>query len=163
MGGKDNRGLTPANAFAGATMRLTPDRRVPIRQNIRHCPSFRCSDAERRAVRRGRRKRFETRFTMLPAVTMEHTRTGFLCLSRNHAPGFGRIAPNVYGAVCQNAVGVTKGTVSGTLAADLACCQDNPPIADMESLGEPSRLPPRPLLDIGVRARFAWEIWRAEA
>ena len=144
LGGKDNWGLTPANAFAGVTMRLTPDRRILIRQNIRYCPGFRCSDAERRAVRRGHQKLFETRFPMLPAVAMEHTWTDFLCLSRNHAPGFGRIAPNVYGAVCQNAVGVTKGTISGTLAADLACGQDNPLIADMESLGAPSRLPPRP-------------------
>ena len=100
---------------------------------------------------------------MLPEVMMEHTWTGFICLSRNGSPGFGRVAPNVYAAVCQNAVGVTKGTIGGRLAADMACGVDNPMIADMESLGEPDKLPPRPFLDIGVRAKFAWELWRARA
>ena len=81
-------------------------------------------------------------------------------MSRNHAPGFGRLGPNVFGAVCQNAVGVTKGTISGLLAADMACGEDNSLISDMESLGSPQRLPPRPFLDLGVRARFALEMWR---
>ena len=97
---------------------------------------------------------------MLPDVTMEHTWSGFVCLSRNAAPGFGQLAPNIWSAVCQNAVGVTKGTFGGTLAADLASGVDNPLIADMESLGEPNDLPPRPFLDIGVRTRFQWELFR---
>jgi glycine/D-amino acid oxidase-like deaminating enzyme len=98
---------------------------------------------------------------MLSEVAIEHTWTGYLCLSRNHAPGFGRVASNVWAAVCQNAVGVTKGTIGGLLAADMACGVDNELISDMESLGTPAKLPPRPLLGIGVRARMAWELWRA--
>ena len=82
-----------------------------------------------------------------------------MCLSGNHTPGFGQVAPNVYTAVCQNAVGAAKGAVSGMLAADLACGQDNSLIADMESFGTPIRLPPRPFLDLGVRTRMAWEGW----
>jgi glycine/D-amino acid oxidase-like deaminating enzyme len=62
--------------------------------------------------------------------------------------------------VCQNAVGVTKGTISGLLVADLACGVHNPLIADMQDLGTPSRVPPRPFLDLGVRAKFGWEIFR---
>ena len=50
--------------------------------------------------------------------------------------------------------------IGGLLAADMACGEDNPLIADMESLGSPEPLPPRPFLDIGVRAKFAWELWR---
>ena len=64
------------------------------------------------------------------------------------------------GAVCQNAVGVTKGTIGGLLAADMACGVDNSLIQDMESQGRPARLPPQPFLDLGVRARFAMELWR---
>lgn len=163
LGGKDQWGLTPANAFAGVTMRLTPDRRILIRQDIRYCPSYRQSDAIRAAVRKNHKRLFDRRFPMLPQVEIEHTWTGYLALTGNHVPGFGEVAPNIFAAVCQNAVGVTKGTIGGLLAADLACGQDNPLIEDMRSLGEPERLPPRPLLDIGVRARFAWELWRARA
>jgi hypothetical protein len=36
-------------------------------------------------------------------------------------------------------------------------------IADMEALGKPSTLPPRPFLDLGVQARMAWELWQARA
>ena len=98
---------------------------------------------------------------MLPDVTMDFTWTGFICLSKNNAPGFGRIAPGIHAAVCQNAVGVTKGTIGGLLAADMACGIDNPLIAYMESLGAPEKLPPALLLKLGVPARMAWDIWRA--
>jgi glycine/D-amino acid oxidase-like deaminating enzyme len=163
VGGGEDWGLTPANAFAGITMRLTRDHRILIRQNIHYCPKLRQSAADRVVNRRHHQRLFHRRFPMLPDVAIEHTWTGYLCLSRNHAPGFGQLASNVWAAVCQNAVGVTKGTIGGLLAADMACGIDNPLIADMKSLGTPSPLPPRPFLDVGVRARMAWEIWRARA
>lgn len=100
---------------------------------------------------------------MLPNVEMEYTWCGFLCLSENGSPGFGQVSDNIYSAVCQNAVGVTKGTIGGLLAADMACGQDNELIAFMLSLGLPNKVPPRPLLDIGVRSKFAWEMWKARA
>ena len=62
-----------------------------------------------------------------------------------------------------NGVGLTKGTISGMLVADLACGVDNPLIADMQALGQPDALPPRPFLDVGVRARLGWELWRHRA
>ena len=152
-------GLTPANAFVGITMRYTNDHRILIRHGLNYCPSQRISTAEQAAVRRRHKELFDQRFPMLPEVEMEHTWTGVVCLSRNSAPGFGQVAPNVWSAVCQNAVGVTKGTIGGLLAADMASDRDNPLIPDMLGLGEPSLLPPRPFLDLGVRARFKWEFW----
>jgi glycine/D-amino acid oxidase-like deaminating enzyme len=163
LGGIAAWGLTPANAFAGVTMRYTNDRRILIRQNIHYCPSMRQSDERRRQIARDHARLFHQRFPSLPKVTIEHTWTGYVCLSRNGAPGFGQVAGNVWTAVCENAVGVTKGTIGGVLAADLACGHDNPLIADMEALGKPSTLPPRPFLDLGVQARMAWELWQARA
>ena len=161
IGGIEDWGLTPANAFAGITMRYTQDRRILIRQNIHFSPSMRVSDEYRLKNRREHQRLFKARFPTLPQVEMEHTWTGFVCLANNGSPGFGRVAPTVHSAVCQNAVGVTKGTIGGILAADMACGVDNELIADMEGLGTPDRLPPRPFLDIGVRAKFAWEIFRS--
>lgn len=152
-------GSTPANAFAGITMRYTNDRRILIRQNIHFCPDLRQSDERRLKIRAEHQRLFDQRFPMLKGVTMEHTWTGYICLSRNGAPGFGQVAPNVWSAVCQNAVGVAKGTISGRLAAEMALGEDDPLIADMISLGTPTPVPPRPFLDIGVRARFAYEIF----
>lgn len=152
-------GLTPANAFAGITMRYTDDHRILIRQGLRYCPSQRLAAGEHARIRAGHKKLFDARFPGLEAVGIEHSWSGFVCLSRNGAPGFGPLAPNIWSAVCQNAVGVTKGTFGGILAADMATGRGNPLIADMQSLGTPDLLPRRPFLDIGVRARFGWELW----
>ncbi len=152
-------GLTPANAFAGITMRYTNDHRILIRQGLDYCPSQAVSPSEKRSVALRHKKLFDDRFPMLPDVEVEHTWSGIVCLSQNAAPGFGQLAPNIWSAVCQNAVGVTKGTFGGMLAADMATQNENALIDDMISLGEPNQLPPRPFLDIGVRTRFLWELW----
>lgn len=160
IGKADPWGITPVNAFVSTTMRLTAGRRILIRYFLRYCPSQRTADSRVAAVRAAHLKVLRSRFPMLPGLDFEHTWTGYVCLSRNNAPGFGKVADNVWSAVCQNAVGVTKGTISGLLAADLACGRGNPLIADMEGLGKPAALPPRPILDIGVRLRNAWDGWR---
>jgi len=160
LGGADDWGITPANAFAGCTMRFTQDHRIMLRQHIDYQPDFRVTEGHYRAVRRDHIAAFRARFPMLREVTLDYTWAGFVCLSRNHAPGFGHVAPSVYSAVCCNAVGVTKSTIGGILAADMACGEDNPLIADMESLGRPAALPPQPFLGVGVRLRQRWELMR---
>lgn len=161
IGCEDNWGVTPANAFASITMRFTNDHRILIRNNIYYNPSMREAASYQAEIGRRHKRLFDERFPMLPEVNMEYTWTGFICLSQNGSPGFGRLADNVYTSVCQNAVGVTKGTAGGMLAADMACGIDNELIGHMQSLGEPNLLPIRPLLGIGVRARLAWELWKA--
>jgi glycine/D-amino acid oxidase-like deaminating enzyme len=161
IGCEENWGVTPANAFASITMRFTNDHRILIRNNIYYNPTMRESASYQVEIARRHKRLFDERFPMLPDVEMEYTWTGFICLSQNGAPGFGRLADNIYTSVCQNAIGVTKGTAGGMLAADMACGVDNELIGFMESLGEPDRLPIQPFLGIGVRARLAWELWTA--
>jgi glycine/D-amino acid oxidase-like deaminating enzyme len=152
-------GLTPANAFVSATMRYTNDHRLLIRYHISYAPRHVGERAVRKASREHRRVLL-ARFPMLENVTLDHTWAGYLCLSRNYAPGFGRVAPNIWTAVCQNGVGVTNGTIGGVLAADLACGEDNSLIADMEELGKPQKLPPPPITGIGVRLKSLYDSWR---
>lgn len=71
-------GLTPANAFAGITMRYTNDRRIVIRQGLNYCPSQRVSETERQSIARRHKSLFDQRFPMLPDVTMQHTWSGFV-------------------------------------------------------------------------------------
>ena len=160
LGGETDWGILPTNAFAGATLRYTQDHRLLFRQNMAFTGSLFTDPARHEAVREGHIPLFRARFPMLPEVTFDYTWVGYFCLSSNFAPGFGRHAPNVYTAVCQNAMGATKGTVSGMLVADLACGVDNPLIADMDALGQPARLPPRPFLDIGAWAKINWWAWQ---
>ena len=159
LGGEDDWGITPANAIAGITMRFTRDHRILIRQGFRYAPEFRVTRAEQAAAQRNHEALFRSRFPMLGDVTMEHTWTGFICLSRNGAPGFGQVAGHVWAAVCQNAVGVTKGTIGGLLAADMACGRENDLISYMESLGSPEALPPAFVTRLGVKMRLAKEVW----
>lgn len=160
LGGVESWGVTPVNAFVSTTMRYTTDRRIMIRYLLRYCPSQLAPEGELADVRAAHQKVLRGRFPMLPEVTIDHTWTGYVCLSRNNAPGFGKIDDNVWSAVCCNAVGITKATIAGMLAADLACEVDNPLIADMDELGKPQALPLRPFLDVGVRVRNAWDMWR---
>jgi glycine/D-amino acid oxidase-like deaminating enzyme len=160
LGCEKSWGVTPANAFSAITMRYTNDHRILIRNNIYYNPDMRETESFQARIARRHKRLFDERFPMLPAVEMEYTWTGFICLSQNGAPGFGKLADNVYSSVCQNAIGVTKGTAGGMLAADMACGIDNELIGFMQSLGEPNRLPPQPFLDLGVRARLAWELWK---
>ena len=163
LGGVGDWGLVPTNAFGGATLRYTQDHRLLFRQGIYYAHRFSAEPSAHANARQAHLAPFRARFPMLPQVSFEHTWCGYVCLSRNFAPGFGRHRENVYTAVCQNAVGVTKGTASGMLAADLATGQDNALVGDMLQLGEPVRLPPRPFLDIGARASLAWWTWQGRA
>jgi hypothetical protein len=47
------------------------------------------------------------------------------------------------------------GTAAGTLLADLALGERSRGLDDMLALPEPRRLPPRPLLGLGIRWRVA--------
>lgn len=161
--GKARWGLTPANAFAGITMRRTADNRILVRQNVSFRPGLRADEPERSRVAVDHKRLFDQRFPGLSDVTIAHTWTGYICLSRNGAPGFGEVAPGVWASVCQNAVGMTKGTIGGLLLADKAVGVKNPLIADIEAVSGPAWIPPRPALDIGVRTRFAFELWRSRA
>lgn len=156
-------GITPANAFVGITMRRTPDQRLLIRQNMAYAPDLQSDGQHKATVAQQHQRLFSERFPMLPNVTIQHTWKGIMCVSANMAPGFGELMPNVVSAVCHNGIGLTSGTVSGMLAADLLTQRDNPLLEDIAALGLPMQLPPRPLLDMGVRSKLAWEAWQHRA
>jgi glycine/D-amino acid oxidase-like deaminating enzyme len=160
LGGSRDWGITPANAFVSSTLRYTRDHRILLRHHILYAPHHGVTPAKLAKARKNHYRIFLKRFPMLQEVTFDHTWAGYVCLSRNHAPGFGRVASNIWAAVCQNAVGVTKGTIAGVLAADMACGEDNALIADMESLGRPEKLPPPPFRDWGVRLKNRFDLWR---
>jgi glycine/D-amino acid oxidase-like deaminating enzyme len=160
LGGKGGWGILPVNTFAGATMRFTHDHRLLFRQSIAYNARFRTDEATRQRVRRQHEVLFRARFPMLAEVTFEHTWVGYVSLSKNFAPAFGRYHRNVYAADCLNSLGLSHGTAVGMLTADFATGNDNSLIADLEALGQPVRLPPRPFVDLGASAALAWWKWR---
>jgi len=97
------------------------------------------------------------RFPQLGQVPLEHTWMGWLGISRNHAPLFGRLSPNLFAAACCNGVGIVRHTAAGAAIADLACGGDSDVLRGYQAQDQAALLPPRPWLDAGVRARLWWE------
>lgn len=160
LGGETDWGVIPADHL-GTTLRYTQDRRLLIRNCVTYAPAFCCSAAGLARIRRDHEDSFKARFPMLPDVGLEHSWGGVLTMSRNGAPCFGRLADNVYSAVCQNGVGITRGTYSGKFLADLVVGADSEMLDDLLSLPRPAANVPQPLLGWGVRANIGWQQWRA--
>lgn len=82
--------------------------------------------------------------------------TGQIALSQNFAPGFGQQDTNVYSAMVPNGVGMTKGTMAGRLAAEMAAGEKSQLLEDMLALGKPGKLPPESFLCPGMFAKVRW-------
>lgn len=159
--GQKSWGLTPVNALIGTTLRRTIDQRIFIRQSLNYRPDLEFTDEVLEGIREQHEEALAKRFPMLPGLELAHTWAGMICLSRNDSPGFGQLAPEVYGAVCQNGMGITKGTIGGLLAAELACGEQSELLDLMLRLESPASLLPQPFLGLAVRSRLSWEKWRA--
>lgn len=159
LGNVDEWGVTPANAVSGATMRYTQDHRILIRQRFDFTPTMQVTEKIRARARNQHRQVFLARFPELLDIKLEHFWMGFFSITKNGAPRWGKIDKNVYAAVGCNGVGIAKQTIAGLTLADLACGVPNKLMDDMLELGSPEKLPPKPLLDIGVKAYLAKERW----
>ncbi|MEX2647374.1 MAG: FAD-binding oxidoreductase [Alphaproteobacteria bacterium] len=160
LGGEGDWGIIPATR-GGTTLRYTQDRRILVRNVLKYVPELYVGQEAYAGIRRHHERSFKTRFPMLPKVGFEYTWGGSLCISRNKGIVFGRLADNVFGGLCQNGVGVTKGTITGRAVAELAVGEDSDLVADMMLFPGPETLPAEPWRGLGVRARLAWEEFRA--
>lgn len=155
LGGKPFWGVIPADP-AGSTLRRTHDNRLLVRNSFSFNPDGRPRPEYLERFVKKHRISFERRFPMLPDVEFEYTWSGSLALSQNHQGFFGQLAPNVYGALCCNGLGVTRGTVTGTLLANWLAGQRSDLIDFLLSSPGPNKTPPEPFLSIGVNAALWW-------
>ncbi|WP_395397903.1 FAD-binding oxidoreductase [Novosphingobium sp. BL-8A] len=155
LGGQDFWGLIPADP-AGTTLRRTHDNRILVRNSFSYHPGGVSNQRERNIAGKRHRLSFERRFPMLSGVPFEYTWGGAIVMSRNHESQFGELAPNVYGALCCNGLGITRGTATGVLLADWLAGRRGEIIDFLLASPGPNRNPPHPFLDIGVNANLAW-------
>ncbi|MGI6246850.1 MAG: NAD(P)/FAD-dependent oxidoreductase [Pseudochelatococcus sp.] len=160
LGGKSFWGVIPADTF-GTTVRRTHDNRILIRNSFSFNPDGRPRQQYLDRFIKNHRISFERRFPMLDEIDFEYTWSGSLAMSRNHEGFFGQLAPNVYGALCCNGLGITRGTVTGTLLADWLDGRRNDLIDMLLASPGPNRNPPEPFLSIGVNANLLWGQYRA--
>lgn len=160
LGGKPYWGVIPADPF-GTTMRRTVDNRLLIRNSFSYNPDGRSNGKYLERFVQRHRESFARRFPMLPDVNFEYTWGGALALSRNHMGFFGKLGPNVVGALCCNGLGVTRGTVTGKLLADWLAGDKHELIEFLLNAPGPSANPPQPLVSLGLNANLMWGQFRA--
>jgi len=155
LGGKPFWGVIPADPF-GSTVRRTHDQRILVRNSFSFNPDQQSRPDCLARYARNHQRSFARRFPMLKDVGFDYTWSGSLALTQNHRGFFGRLGPNVYGALFCNGLGVTRGTVTGTLLADMIAGKRDELIDFLLSSSGPSTLPPQPFLSLGVNATLWW-------
>ncbi|MCP4471132.1 MAG: FAD-dependent oxidoreductase [Gammaproteobacteria bacterium] len=142
----------------GATVRLTSDGRIQIRNSAEYHGSRLLSDDELVARQAIHRAGFEKRFPQLAQVPFEYAWSGVEGITRNGTNFFGQQRAGVYLAGGYNGSGVSRGTAFGNAIADYASGQASRIVNDCLANAPGAWMPPRPLLDIGaffkVRSRF---------
>lgn len=144
----------------GATVRLTPDRRVMIRNTA----EYRTRDLSNSqlALRRQHHVRgLQRRFPFLGEQDIQYTWTGHLGATRSGQAFFDRVEEGVFAVAGCNGSGVARGTLWGRLLAELASGVDSPLVQSVMQRAEPGWLPPRPFFDIGAMLRMRVEAVRA--
>ena len=142
----------------GATMRLTPDNRIMIRNTAEYHGGNLLNEKQLGAHKNIHRTGFERRFPQLAHVPFEYSWSCVEGISANGTNFFGELDKNIYYAGGYNGSGVTRGTAFGYALAQYASGGHSPLISDCLASPKAKWLPPRPLLDIGayftVRKRF---------
>jgi len=160
LGGKPVWGVIPAHPF-GSTVRRTVDNRILMRNSF----SFQTDGRPREHILQRsietHRQSFTRRFPMLSEVDFEYSWSGAICLSENHEGFFGQLAPNVYGALCCNGLGITRGTATGKLLADMIAGKRHELTDFLLSSPGPNKTPPEPFLSVGVKSVLKWGQFRA--
>ncbi|MFD2207520.1 NAD(P)/FAD-dependent oxidoreductase [Kiloniella antarctica] len=142
----------------GATVRLTLDGRISLRNTAEYHGAALMSDtllARRQAIHRAA---FDKRFPQLAHVPFEFSWSGVEGISQNFTNFFGKQSDNVFLAGGYNGSGVSRGTAFGAALADYANGGQSALINDCLASAPASWIPPRPILDIGaffkVKTRF---------
>ena len=153
-------GVLPVRPM-GATVRMTKDRRILIRNTAEIHNPFKMSKIE--LSKRAKIQKFglKKRFPELPDNIIKSTWSGIVSRTRNSSQIFEKISDNVFVAGCYNGSGIGVGTLFGEQIALFANGEITNEIKIIDSRSKPTILPPSPLLDIGVKFKLIYERLRA--
>ncbi len=153
-------GVLPVRPM-GATVRMTKDRRILIRNTAEVYNPLGMSDLELKKRSIKQKIGIQKRFPKLPDDIIVSTWSGIVSRTRNSAQIFDKIADNIFVAGCYNGAGIGVGTLFGEQIAIKANNEKTPEIEIIESSNKPTWLPPQPFLNFGVKTRLFYERFRA--
>ena len=134
----------------GATIRLTEDGRIALRNTAEYTRHRLLSEKQLIERQKIHRESFINRFPQLSHVPFEHLYSGIEGVSLNKTNIFEKFSDSLYYAGCFNGSGITKGTAFGIGIAEYACEMQSSIVADCLATEKAKWLPPRPILDLGA-------------
>ena len=155
-------GVLPVRPM-GATIRMTKDKRILIRNTAEVYNPFKMkkSDLEKRSIKQ--RIGIKKRFPKLPNDIIQSTWSGIVSRTRNSSQIFEKIDKNIFAAGSYNGSGIGVGTLFGEQIAIKASEESTKEIQTIESRNKPTWLPPQPFLNLGIKARLIYERLRANS
>ncbi len=155
-------GVLPVRPM-GATIRMTKDRRILIRNTAEVHSVFKMSqsDLNKRSIKQ--RIGIKKRFPQLPDDIIQSSWSGIVSRTRNSSQIFEELDKNIFVAGCYNGSGIGVGALFGEQIAIKASKNQTKEIDIIESRNKPTWLPPNPLLNLGVKTRLIYERFKARS
>ena len=155
-------GVLPVKPM-GATIRMTKDRRILIRNTAEVNNPFKMSKSnlDKRSI--NQKIGIKKRFPQLPDDIIQSSWSGIVSRTRNSSQIFEKIDDNVFAAGCYNGSGIGVGTLFGEQIAIKASNKNSKEIETIEARNKPTWLPPQPFLNLGVKTRLIYERLRARS
>ena len=153
-------GVLPVKPL-GATIRMTKDRRILIRNTVEVHNPFMMSkrDLEKRKIKQ--KIGLKKRFPQLSDSLIQSSWSGIVSRTRNSSQIFEKIDTNIFVAGCYNGSGIGVGTLFGEQIAIKANNEHSKEIEIIEARNKPTWLPPQPFLNLGIKTRLLYERIRA--
>ncbi|MBD1136025.1 FAD-binding oxidoreductase [Pelagibacterales bacterium SAG-MED49] len=155
-------GVLPVKPM-GATIRMTKDRRILIRNTAEvHNPlKMSKEDLDKRSI--NQKIGIKKRFPQLPNDIIQSSWSGIVSRTRNSSQIFEKIDNNIFAVGCYNGSGIGVGTLFGEQIAIKASNNNTKEIEVIENRNKPTLLPPQPFLNLGVKTRLIYERFRAKS
>ena len=155
-------GVLPVKPM-GATIRMTKDRRILIRNTAEVYNPYQMSKSELEKRSLKQKIGIKKRFPELSDNIIQSSWSGIVSRTRNSSQIFEKIDDNVFVAGCYNGSGIGVGTLFGEQIAIKASNENTNEIEIIEARNKPTLLPPDPFLSLGIRARLIYERLRASS
>ena len=155
-------GVLPVRPM-GATIRMTKDKRILIRNTAEFYNPYQMSKSELNKRSLKHKIGIKKRFPQLPDGIIKSSWSGIVSRTRNSSQIFEKIDKNIFVAGCYNGSGIGVGTLFGEQIAIKASNENTKEIETIEARNKPTWLPPGPILSLGIRARLIYERIRASS
>jgi glycine/D-amino acid oxidase-like deaminating enzyme len=153
-------GVLPVRPM-GATVRMTKDRRVLIRNTAEVYNPLQMSQSNLDKRSKKQRIGIIKRFPQLPDNIIQSTWSGIVSRTRNSSQIFEKIDNNIFVVGCYNGSGIGVGTLFGEQIAIKASNENTQEIQTIEARKKPTWLPPQPFLSFGINIRLTYERLKA--